>query len=84
MGVDQARHEEFARRCGEVDEFVLGVFQPVRGDDGVEGVCLDVVLDPDDVTIGSDGDQASGESEIASQRLGIDDGAIVEVDHGRK
>lgn len=52
------------------------------GDDVVEGVCLDVVLDPDDVAIGSDCDQAARECVIASQCLGIDDGAIVEVDHG--
>ena len=81
MGVDQTGHDEFARLCAEVDELVFVVFQATQGDDAVDGRWLNVVLNPDDITIGPDGDQAPRECEVVCQRLWIDDGAIVEVDH---
>lgn len=81
VGIDQARHDEFTGFRAEIEECILAVSQATQGDDVVEGVWVDVVLDPDDVAIGSDGDQALRECKIACQCLRIDDGTVEEIDH---
>ena len=47
----------------------------------VEGAFLDVVFDPHDVAIKSHGDQAPGERVEVLQRLWVNNGTVVEVDH---
>lgn len=81
MCIDQARHDEFARASVQFYEVVLAVIQPAQGDGVVEDRYIEVLLDPNDVTVRPDGNQAPRESEIVCQRLRIYDWAKVEVDH---
>ena len=81
VGIDQARHDEFAGLRAEIDEVVLARLQSTRGNGVVDGRWLNVVLDPDDIAIQPGGDQAPRKCVIVRQCLWIDDWAIVDVDH---
>ena len=81
VGIDQARHDEFSGFRAEIEECILAGFQAMLGDSVVEGVRVNVVLDPDDVAIGPDGDQAPRECEVMRQCLRIDNGTVEEIDH---
>ena len=82
MGIDQARHDEFAGLRAEIDEVVLARLQFTRRSDSVvDGRWLYVVLDPDDIAIQPDGNQAPRRCVIVPQCLWIDDWAIVDVDN---
>lgn len=80
VGIDEARHDEFAWL--QVYEGV--VVHAMVGDDVGQAGWVDVGVDPEDVTVTADGDQAPCEGEIGREGLWVDDWPRVDGGHRGK
>lgn len=76
MRVDEAGHQELA--AAERDELRARVREAVRGEHVLQRVRRDVRLEPRDVAIGRDGEQAARQRTERAQVGRVDDRAVVE------